>query len=1332
MKLLSLVVCGCGLAVAAAGSVPGDEPPQEVFRRDNLVAWCIVPFDDRDRSPAERAAMLQRLGIRRLAYDYRAQHIPTFDEEMEQLQKHGIELTAWWFPTSLNDEARLILDVLRRHKVQTQLWVTGGGEPVATEQEQTERVKAEAARIRPIAEAAAEIGCSVGLYNHGGWFGEPENQIAIIRELNLPNVGIVYNQHHGHAHVDRFPQLLTQMKPWLLCLNLNGMVPDGETAGQKIVPLGHGEQDLSLLKIIRESGYTGPIGILNHTQHDAEARLLDNLDGLKWLTRQLDGEEVPVRPELRSPDIPPVQSDAGSPSRMPYSTALVADLIAAAHVQGDASRGAVIFGSPRFACLSCHRVAEHGGTVGPDLAKVLPQRSLVDIAESFLWPQRDVAQEWHAWSVVTLDGRQHRGHITARTASAITLRDPAAATETAVKQSDIDEILFAGSLMPDGLATAMSDQQRADVLRLLIALHDARGDLSRLDGPVSVLAHALAHAHAPAEFEFTNAPLSADQWPQHNHHVNRDRLYDFYRKQALHFRDVQPRPALLTQFPGLDGGSFGHWGNQDEAAWADARWNQTDLGSLQCGVLHGPGIRIPRAICIRVGDLSACFNPDTLHWDAVWTGGFLKFSDVRHGFVGGVLLDGTMVESPAAVNWSDVLGRQFIRAPDVKFRGLVRAGDQVVLVWHVDGESVLEFPADRNGRLVRHFEVRGPESLPLSARLPAVIETPIRHGTQSPWAVDTIELPFENPWNALMFPGGHAFLPDGSVLICTMQGDVWHVAGFAYPSARAMWRRFASGLHHAQGIVVDERGIFVLGRDQITRLHDLNQDGEADFHESFSRAFETSPGGHDFICGLECDAEGRFYTASGNQGVVRISADGSRAEVIATGFRNPDGLGVVSDSSGGPLVTVPCSEGEWTPASMICAFRAPVADNSGTQPPFFGYGGPRDGQPPSLPLVYLPRGIDNSAGGQCVIDSDRWGPLTGKMLHFSFGTATHHLLLTDEVQGQFQGAVVPLPGEFRSGAHRGRFSPSDGQLYVSGMQGWGSYAAEDGSFERVRYTGAPVTLPIAWRAHENGVRLEFSSPLSGAAPSDPARHFVQCWNYRYGPGYGSPEFVPANFGMAGHDVMAIQGAHVSDDRCSLFLELPDLQRVNQLHLLVDTGEHDVELFATVHALAEPFTEFPGYQPRVKTQEPHPIEMDLRLLTKSIPNRWEKRIKDAVPIAMEAAGNLSFVTREITVQRGAALQLTFTNPDAVPHNWALARPGSLQTVGELCNRLVADPDAFLRQYIPETKDVLVWTDIVSPKSSQTIWFRAPEEPGRYPFLCTFPGHWPVMNGVMVVE
>jgi len=562
-----------------------------------------------------------------------------------------------------------------------------------------------------------------------------------------------------------------------------------------------------------------------------------------------------------------------------------------------------------------------------------------------------------------------------------------------------------------------------------------------------------------------------------------------------------------------------------------------------------------------------------------------------------------------------------------------------------------------------------------------------------------------------------------------------------------VWRRIASGLHQPLGVSVSADGIHVLGRDQITRLEDLNGDGEMDFHACVTNAYTTSSAGHDFICGLERDARGDFYTASGNQGIIRIRADGSGVDVLATGLRNPDGLAIaaLNADGGAAAITAPSSEGEWTPASMICEVRVPGRETGApNEPPHFGYGGPRGGRPPALPLVYLPRGLDNSSGGQVAVSGGRWGIPDGLLVHLSYGAGAHFLVLRDEIEGEPQGAVVPLPGEFLSGAHRGRFSPRDGQLWVSGMGGWGTYTALDGSLQRVRYTGGPVELPVALEAHENGVRIIFTDPVDVRTAANPRSHFAQAWNYRYGQGYGSQELSPSHPGTPGHDAWRLSGAHVLEGGRSIFLEIPDIQPVSQLHLHVRAyprGARDI--FATVHRLRPPFTGFPGYTPVAKTIAARPILSDMKLLEPSVPNPWRKRIplpssdqlsriSGAREVVVEAGKNLTYATRSFTVRAGETVRLTFRNPDVVPHNWVLARPGSLERVGGLANRIIAEPDAAARHYVPRSEDVLVYTDIVPPGESFEIWFRAPTEKGRYPYLCTFPGHWMVMNGVMTVD
>lgn len=177
------------------------------------------------------------------------------------------------------------------------------------------------------------------------------------------------------------------------------------------------------------------------------------------------------------------------------------------------------------------------------------------------------------------------------------------------------------------------------------------------------------------------------------------------------------------------------------------------------------------------------------------------------------------------------------------------------------------------------------------------------------------------------------------LVVCTMQGDVWRVDGIDSSLNNLTWRRIASGLHQTLGLVVVEDVIHLLGRDQITRLHDKNADGEIDFYECFSNVFDASAGGHDYMCGLVRDDEGRFYTSSGSQGLLRISADGSSVELLATGLRNSDGVGIMPDGT----ITAANSEGDWVPSSMVCAVRR---DPARTSPLHFGHKGPKDSKAP--------------------------------------------------------------------------------------------------------------------------------------------------------------------------------------------------------------------------------------------------------------------------------------------------------------------------------------------------------------------------------------------------
>jgi hypothetical protein len=285
LPLLCLVTVGAASTTAA---------PADLWSRENLVAWCIVPFDAQKRGPEARADLLQRLGFRFFAYDWRAEHVPTFDDEIRACAARGVSISAWWFPTKLDHNARKILDAIERGKIRPQLWVTGGGTPVKSAAEQQQRIDQELARLRPIMEAAAKLGCTVGLYNHGGWFGEPENQVALVRQLRAEghvNVTLIYNFHHGHDHLANFAAHWARMAPFVDTVNLNGMVTGGDKAGKKILTLGEGDQELAMMRVIQASGWRGRVGILNHrTEVDAEVALRANLAGLERLAAQLRAE----------------------------------------------------------------------------------------------------------------------------------------------------------------------------------------------------------------------------------------------------------------------------------------------------------------------------------------------------------------------------------------------------------------------------------------------------------------------------------------------------------------------------------------------------------------------------------------------------------------------------------------------------------------------------------------------------------------------------------------------------------------------------------------------------------------------------------------------------------------------------------------------------------------------------------------------------------------------------------------------------------------------------------------------------------------------------------
>jgi putative membrane-bound dehydrogenase-like protein len=113
------------------------------------------------------------------------------------------------------------------------------------------------------------------------------------------------------------------------------------------------------------------------------------------------------------------------------------------------------------------------------------------------------------------------------------------------------------------------------------------------------------------------------------------------------------------------------------------------------------------------------------------------------------------------------------------------------------------------------------------------------------------------------------------------------------------------------------------------------------------------------------------------------------------------------------------------------------------------------------------------------------------------------------------------------------------------------------------------------------------------------------------------------------------------------------------------------------------------------------------------------------------GEMKFDKTELTVAPGQLVEIVFSNPDTMQHNFVLGAPASLQVIGAAADELARGPNGIAQQYVPQMQQVLFYTKLVEPGETVTVQFRAPEQTGEYPYVCTFPGHWRIMNGILNV-
>jgi len=474
---------------------------------------------------------------------------------------------------------------------------------------------------------------------------------------------------------------------------------------------------------------------------------------------------------------------------------------------------------------------------------------------------------------------------------------------------------------------------------------------------------------------------------------------------------------------------------------------------------------------------------------------------------------------------------------------------------------------------------------------------------------DTLTIPYENPYKSWMRLGGMDFFSDGTrAAVSTWSGDVWIVSGIDEKLEKLTWKRFATGIHHPLGLKIVDDVIYTVGNSQITRLHDLNKDGEADFYECFNNDWQTTTAFHAFCFDLHTDPQGNFIFAmgapvrSGGQSfhkltdhhgtILRVSKDGKKLDVYATGVRAPNGIGVGPDgqvTSGDNQGTfVPACPLNWiAPGSFNGVVDSAHRDGLKTSPSWT----PKENwvlekSETPKPLCWFPMDVDNSGGGQVWVTSDKWGPFKGELLHMSYGKSSLYKVLKETVDGQIQGGVAKIPVTFTSSAMRARFNAKDGQLYVAGLTGWQSNGAKDGGFNRVRYTGKPVYIPSELHAAEKGVKITFPCSIDEAAAADVQNWAVEVWNYKWTQNYGSPDVSaypekaketadPAakDKKKSARDPLTVKSAKLAPDGKSVFLEIEEIKPVMQMKITykikaADGAAMNGQITNTIHKLGK--------------------------------------------------------------------------------------------------------------------------------------------------------------------
>jgi len=442
-----------------------------------------------------------------------------------------------------------------------------------------------------------------------------------------------------------------------------------------------------------------------------------------------------------------------------------------------------------------------------------------------------------------------------------------------------------------------------------------------------------------------------------------------------------------------------------------------------------------------------------------------------------------------------------------------------------------------------------PEAKAPAVRWPqTVTTTPKLAQDKEAYVLDDIPIPDHNPWQRNVRFSDLAFLPDGRAAFVSFDGDVWLATGLKGDLPAVTWKRFASGFHEPLGLTVRKGEIFVNDRNGLWRLHDTDGNGEADVHELFCNLFAQTAETREFAAGLKSAPDGSFVISKGGQQgstigkyngtVLRIAADGKSFEMLGSGFREPF-IGVHPETG---MVTVSDQQGNYVPATPLYILTKNEYHG------FLTHLLPKEKYPAPIaePLTWIPHPVNSSGMCQVWLTGAKMGGLNDALIHFGYNRPEMFLVRLNERGSRPQAAVISFTKDFAYAPMNGAVNPADGQLYVTGMQSWGTTVTNISGITRVRYTGAKSSWPREIVPTDKGVLLRFDVPVDASQATNLASYSLERWNYQRTAKYGSPHFKLD--GSKGTDPLAPSSVYLAKDSKSVFIGIPDMKPVMQMRV----------------------------------------------------------------------------------------------------------------------------------------------------------------------------------------